>query len=67
MRQATSKVGRSDYPAGPMKRPMSRDDVTAKFGELTYGVWPAERQARIVAMGSGLAQIDDIREFTSLL
>ncbi len=50
-----------------MQRPMLRDDVTAKFGELTYGVWPAERQARIVAMGSGLAQIDDIREFTSLL
>ncbi len=50
-----------------MQRPMSHDDVAAKFSELTYGLWPAERQARIIAMGSGLAQIDDIREFTSLL
>ncbi len=50
-----------------MQRPMTRDDVAAKFGELTNGQWPAERQARIVAIGSGLAQIDDIREFTSLL
>ena len=50
-----------------MQRPMTRDDVAAKFGELTNGQWPAERQARIVAMGSGLAEIDDIRELTSLL
>ncbi len=50
-----------------MQRPMTRDDVAAKFSELTYGVWPAERPARIVAIGSGLAEIGDIRELTSLL
>lgn len=48
-----------------MQRPTWRDDVAAKFGELTNGQWPAERQARIVA--TGLAEIGDIRELTSLL
>ncbi len=48
-----------------MQRPMSRDDVAAKFSELTYGLWPAERQARVVA--TGLAEIGKIPELTSLL
>lgn len=50
-----------------MQRPMSRDDVAAKFGELMNGQWPAKRQARIVAVGSGLAETGEIPELTSLL
>ncbi len=50
-----------------MQRPMTRDDVATKFSELTNGQWPAERQARNVVMGSGLTEIGDIRELTSLL
>ncbi len=66
-KMANARLGRVDYPAGSMQRPMSRAEVAAKFSELTNGQWPAERQARILAIGSGLAEIDDIREFTSLL
>ncbi len=62
---ANARLGRSDYPAGSMQRPMSDDDVAAKFGELTHGQWPAERQARVVA--TGLAEIGKIPELTSLL
>ncbi len=58
---------RIDYPAGSHQRPMSRQDVMAKFTALTRGRWPDGRQAQIVAMGSALDRVGDIRELTRLL
>ncbi|CAN7703850.1 MmgE/PrpD family protein [Caballeronia sp. LjRoot31] len=48
-------------------RPISREDVQAKFRSLTVSVLPAQRQQQIIDMVANLERLDSIRELTSLL
>ncbi len=58
---------RIDYPPGSSQRPMSRAQLAAKFRELTPGRWSEQRREEIVSRGLALDELDDVREFTSLL
>lgn len=57
---------RIDYPAGSHQRPMTREELTAKFTELTEGHWPMERQSEVVAALCRLDGFNDIRDLTRL-
>lgn len=58
---------RIDYPVGSEQRPMSRDELHAKFRELTQTHFSAAQQDAVLAAAYALADLSDVRELTRLL
>ncbi|MDG1437482.1 MAG: MmgE/PrpD family protein [Emcibacteraceae bacterium] len=58
---------RIDYPVGSSQRPMSWDDLEAKFVELTKDQYSCEQQQNIMNAGKTLAIMQDIGGLTRLL
>lgn len=58
---------RIDYPVGSSQRPMSWDDMEAKFIELTDGHFSHQQQQEIIAAGKTIDTLNDINFLTQLL
>lgn len=58
---------RIDYPVGSIQRPMTWDDLAAKFAELSSGHWPDDHFREVLRIGRSIPALPDIREFTRLL
>jgi 2-methylcitrate dehydratase PrpD len=58
---------RIDYPVGSAQRPMSRDEMAAKFHALTAGHLVPATQSALIAAIAGLGDIGDVRTLTRLL
>ena len=58
---------RIDYPVGSSQRPMSWDDLEAKFVELTKDQYSCEQQQNIMNAGKTLEIMQDIGGLTRLL
>ncbi len=58
---------RIDYPIGSSQRPMSRDDLTFKFQELTSSHFSSAQRKTITQKAMNLADLDSICQLTALL
>lgn len=61
------KDARIDYPVGSAQRPMSWEDLVAKFRELTEGRWDTETRLEIETRGAELLDMDDVGALIRLL
>lgn len=58
---------RIDYPPGSFQRPMSREDLDAKFAELTRTHWSGDRRDAFAAAAARMAELEDINGMMRLL
>lgn len=58
---------RIDYPVGSIQRPLSWEDITAKFVEVTGDHWPDDRRRQIIETAKGMAGLSDIRDLLRLV
>jgi 2-methylcitrate dehydratase PrpD len=57
---------RVDYPKGDPENPLTREELLAKFQDLTSAVYPSERREKIVARVQTLEQEPSIKDFCRL-
>jgi len=56
-----------EYCKGDPENPLSWDELTEKFHDLSNRIWEKERRAKIVDQVKNLEKIRDLKEWSSLL